>query len=114
VIPHLPAFEQLAGTLRQVQASSAGDREIGRKLWRLLVAAGYVDLTLDSVVFHSDELGMSAFLPQYDPERYRGLVAAGTLTLAEWESYRQAYALFLAAPDALILQLILLASGTKP
>ncbi len=114
VVPHIPAFEQLARRVRQVQVSSGGDREIGRKLWRLLADAGYVDLTLDTVVFHSDELGLAAFLPQYDPERYRALVVAGGLTLAEWESYRQAYVRFLATPDALILQLILLASGTKP
>ncbi len=114
VVPRLAAFEQLASKVRQVQASSAGDREIGRKLWRLMADAGYVKLGLDMVVYHSDELGLASFAPQYDPERYRPLVADGVLTGEEWERYRAAYAQFMAAPDALILQLLMLAYGTKP
>ncbi len=114
VVPNIPAFTQLARKVRQLQATYAGDREIGRKLWRLLADAGYVQLDLDMVVFHSDDLGLEAFLPQYDPERYRTFVSPGGLSAAEWEHYRQAYAQFLAAPDALIVQLIMLASGTKP
>jgi ubiquinone/menaquinone biosynthesis C-methylase UbiE len=113
VAPNGAAFAQLARRVQQVQASSAGDRHIGRKLWRLLANAGYVHLGLDTVVFHSDDLGLEAFLPQYDPERYRPFVVAGGLSADEWEQYRRAYAQFLAAPDALILQLIMLASGTK-
>jgi ubiquinone/menaquinone biosynthesis C-methylase UbiE len=114
VTPNIPAFAQLAHRVRQTQASSAGDREIGRKLWRLLVENGYVQLGLDMVVFHSDELGLDAFLPQYDPERYRVFVAHGGLSSEEWDRYRQAYEQFKAAPDAFILQLLMLASGRKP
>jgi ubiquinone/menaquinone biosynthesis C-methylase UbiE len=114
VVPNLPAFAHLAHKVRRLQASSAGDREIGRKLWRLLAEAGYVQLGLEMVVFHSDDLGLDAFLPQYDPERYRPLVAAGGLTLDEWERYREAFAQFVAAPDALIMQMIMLAYGTRP
>jgi len=114
MVPNLPAFTQLAHKVRRLQASYAGDREIGRKLWRLLADAGCVQLGLEMVVFHSDDLGLGAFLPQYDPERYRAFVAPGGLTLDEFERYREAYAQFVAAPDALILQVIMLAYGTKP
>jgi len=114
VVPNIPAFRQLAHRIQQVQASCAGDRQIGRKLWRLLADAGYAQLGLDVLAFHSGELGLDAFLPQYDPERYRALVVPGGLSADEWERYRQAYAQFLAEPDPLILQLIMLASGTKP
>jgi len=114
MVPNLPAFTQLAHKVRRLQASSAGDREIGRKLWRLLADAGCVQLGLEMVVFHSDDLGLGAFLRQYDPERYRAFVVPGGLTLDEFERYREAYAQFVAAPDALILQVIMLAYGTKP
>lgn len=114
MVPNLPAFTLLARKVRQLQASCAGDRAIGRKLWRLLADAGYVQLGLEIVVFHSEDLGLDAFLPQYDPERYRAFVVPGGLTLDEWERYREAYAQFVAAPDALILQVIMLAYGTKP
>jgi hypothetical protein len=114
VVPNIPAFTQLANKVRQVQTSAAGDREIGRKLWRLLADASYTQLALDMVVFHSDELGLQPFLPQYDPERYRPFVVPGGLSADEWERYRQAYGQFLTAPDALIIQLIMVASGTKP
>jgi len=114
VVPSSPAFTQLARRVRQIQANSAGDRQIGRKLWRLLADTGYVELGLDVLAVHSDELGLTPFLPQYDPERYRAFIAPGGLSTDDWEHYRQAYAQFKADPDAYVLQLIMLASGTKP
>ncbi|HLZ28955.1 MAG TPA: methyltransferase domain-containing protein [Chloroflexota bacterium] len=114
VVPRGSAFDAVGLKVRQVQAGQAGDREIGRKLWRLLAAAGFTDLGLEAVVFHSDELGLDPFLPQYAPERYRPFVGAGGLTPAEWEGYRTAYASFVDSPDAFILQLVLVASGRKP
>jgi ubiquinone/menaquinone biosynthesis C-methylase UbiE len=114
VVPRMAAFDVVGQKVRQVQAGQAGDREIGRKLWRFMAEAGYIDLGLDAVVFHSDELGLQPFLPQYEPERYRSFVLPGGLTTDEWESYRTAFAGFTASPDAFILQLILLASGRKP
>ena len=74
VVPGIPAFIQTARRVHHLQAGSAGDRQIGRKLWRLLAEAGYDHLGLDVLAFHSDELGLQAFLPQYDPERYRAFV----------------------------------------
>jgi ubiquinone/menaquinone biosynthesis C-methylase UbiE len=114
VVPRTTAFDVVGQKVRRVQAGQAGDREIGRKLWRQLAAAGFAELGLDAVVFHSDELGLEAFLPQYAPERYRPFVVPGGLTTDEWECYRSAYADFLVSPEAFILQLILLASGRKP
>lgn len=114
VTPQLPAFEVVARRVRQVQAASGGDREVGRALWRRLADAGFSHLALDALVFQSHELGLQAFLPQYDPERYRAFVVPGGLTTDEWDNYRAAYAEFIVSPDAFILQLILLASGRKP
>jgi ubiquinone/menaquinone biosynthesis C-methylase UbiE len=114
VAPHSVAFDVVGQRVRHVQAGQAGDREIGRKLWRHLVAAGFADIALDGLVFHSDELGLTPFLPQYQPARYLPFVVPGGLRLDEWESYRAAYDGFIVSPNAFILQLILLASGRKP
>jgi len=115
VVPSVPAFEIVSEKVRRTQARCGGDREIGRRLWRTLAEAGYDSLCLDALAFHSDELGLAAFAPQYDPRRYRAFVQEGSLTEEELEQYRQAYERFFSPlPDAFILQIALLASGRKP
>lgn len=114
VSPFKPAFAATAYKVQQVQAMRAGNRHIGRKLWRLLAGAGFEDLALDMVAFHSHELGIEPFLPQYTPERFRPFVIPGGLTEAEWEQYRDAYTELIAAPDAFILQIMFLVSGRRP
>jgi len=101
-------------TERVVQAMRAGNRLVGRRLWRLLAEAGFEELALEVIAFHSDELGIEAFLPQFDPQRYRPFVVPGGLTQEEWDSYRAAYEEWRNAPDAYVLQLILLVSGRRP
>jgi ubiquinone/menaquinone biosynthesis C-methylase UbiE len=114
VAPRLPALEVVAQRVHRAQAGNAGDRQVGRKLWRLLAEAGFTELELTVVAVHSDELGLAPFLPQFHPDRYRPLMQVNGLTQAEWESYRNGYEELLSAPDAFILQLILLATGRKP
>ena len=114
VVPRLPAFEVLGRRVRERQAREAGDRQIGRKLWRLLASAGFVEVDLSAVVFHSDELGLEPFRAQFDPRRYRAFLGSGGLTPEEWHAYQAAVSQLFAAPDAFILQLVLLATGTKP
>jgi ubiquinone/menaquinone biosynthesis C-methylase UbiE len=112
--PQAPAFKQVGRAMAAVQSARGGDRNIGRKLWRLLAQAGYADPGLDALVFHTDELGLEPFLPQYEPARYRPFILPDGLTPAEWKAYAHAYEQFVASADAYILQLVLLASGTKP
>lgn len=70
--------------------------------------------SLEVITFHSDELGLEPFLPQYEPERYRPFLVPSGLSPAEWEAYRLAYESWVAAPDAYVLQLMLLVSGRRP
>ena len=114
VTPFLPELAFVGQKVRQVQAARAGDRQIGRKLWRLLAQAGFEDLALDVVAFHSDELGVEPFLPQIHPDRFRPFVMPGGLAEEDWQRYRAAYDSFLAGPRPFILQLIMLVSGKKP
>ena len=114
VSPSLPAFDVVAQRVREAQARAAGDRKIGRKLWRILSDAGYESLNLEAVLFHSDEIGLEPFLAQYEPGRYHPFVGPCGLTMDEWERYRQSYAQLLNTRDAMIVQLLMLASGSKP
>ena len=114
LVPAVPSMQRVLLKLGQIQRQRGGDRTIGRKLWRLLAAAGFVALDLQALLFHSDELGLGAFSAQYEPRRLRRFVHPGGITEEEWAAYRGGWAEFLATPDALIVQLILLASGVKP
>jgi ubiquinone/menaquinone biosynthesis C-methylase UbiE len=111
--PSVPAFRLVGQRMRQLQARQGGNREIGRQLWRLVSDAGFVDVNLEAVVVHSHELGLEPFLQQLQPARYQPLIALGALSVDEFEAYCQAYERFVASPNAFVLQLILIASGSK-
>ncbi|MGI8553747.1 MAG: methyltransferase domain-containing protein [Dehalococcoidia bacterium] len=96
------------------QAVAGGDRFIGRRLWRILQRAGFVDLHLEAFVYHSDELGLAPFEPQMDPARLRRAVEEGYLTPDEFGMIEAGYQRFLASPDAYILMVGLMACGSKP
>ena len=98
----------------QAQQAAGGDRRIGRRLWRILRAAGFERLSLDAVVAHSDAVGLEPFFPQLAVERLEPQVAAGVLTAEELELVRASRAEFLGSPDAFLLTLNLVASGQKP
>ncbi len=111
--PAFPSFSVLGQKVAQLQSWRAGDRTVGRKLWRLLREASFEDLRLDTIAIHTDELGIEPFLPQLDPERYRPFIADGGLTQAEWEAYRDDLERFLASPAPYLLQLLFVVSGRK-
>ena len=65
-----PTFPQLQAIYAKTgQARRGGNRRIGRRLWRTLQAAGFVNVELEAFVYHSDDLGLEPFLPQLDPNR---------------------------------------------
>ena len=98
----------------QAQAARGGNRLVGRRLWRILEAAGFVDLDLEAVVFHSDALGIEAFRPQFDPDRFLPLVEAGLLSAGEFERIRASREAFDAADRPYALMMMLVACGRKP
>lgn len=114
VDPPMPAMGALGAKVGQLQAALGGNRYVGRILWRLLQQAGFENLAVTPVLIHSDDAGLEAFLPQYDPERFRPFIAPGGLTHEEWEAYRADFARFLSAPDRYIAHLLLVVSGRKP
>ncbi|MEF2965233.1 methyltransferase domain-containing protein [Paenibacillus sp. M1] len=114
VDPLIPELGFILNQHAKEQSAEGGDRFIGRKLWRILRGAGFVQLDLQMIASHSDELGLEAFVPQTDPEEMRTMVNSGFITERELESAQAAIRNFLNLPDAYALLLMLAFYGEKP
>jgi ubiquinone/menaquinone biosynthesis C-methylase UbiE len=79
------------------QRERGGDRLCGRRLGRILRAAGYTRVSLDVFAYDSDELGISAFAGHLAPEQLAPLLEEGRLTLEEYSRAQALYRGFLAA-----------------
>jgi hypothetical protein len=90
-----------------------GNKLIGRHLWRILQAAGFTDVNLDSFVYHSDELGIEPFLPQVDPERLRRALHHKQITLEEYALVVALHKKFMDAPDRYLMMCGFIGSGKK-
>ncbi len=64
--PPLPLLSSFMQKSAQAQAERGGNRSIGRRLWRVLRAAGFEELQLDAFVAHSDMLGLDGFRQALD------------------------------------------------
>jgi SAM-dependent methyltransferase len=114
VAPSFPELEAVQRGVTAMQATSSGDREIGRKLWAVLASAGFHDLALHAIPVSSDEVGLAAFWPQYGPSRFRPFVGPTGISEDEWSAYAAVAGAFFARPDAYILELYLVVTGIKP
>lgn len=114
VAPPIAEFPTIKEKYKQGIAARGGNTLIGRRLWRILQAAGFQNLDLEAVVSHSDALGMEAFRPQIDPMQLNALVKLGLLTEQERESFAASREQFLDSPDSFMLILWLMACGEKP
>ena len=112
-----PTFPELAPIYAKTgvaQARQGGNRLIGRRLWRLLHAAGFRDLELEAFVYHSDSLGIEPFAAQLDPERLRPLVEEGVISTGEFDRIRQGHRKFLTSAEPYVLMVGLIGCGRKP
>jgi len=112
--PPIPEMAAILEHYGRAQATHGGNRQIGRHLWRILEGAGFVNLELEAIVNHSDELGLSALLPQLDPDRLSPLVATGALDMCTLDAFRSSLKDFEADSHPVLAMLMLLAAGTRP
>lgn len=99
--------------MRQVQAAQGGDRYIGRRMLRILKAAGFEDLEMEAIAVNSETYGLDAFLPQFDPGRLTPLIQARVVSQEERDQLLAQRTKFL-ANDPFILFVFLMAGGRKP
>lgn len=109
-----PIYPQLQAIYAKTgQARRGGNRRIGRRLWRILKAAGFHAVELEAFVYHSDDLGLEPFLPQLDPDRLLRALKSDQISLPEYATAHALFRQFQAAPDAYVLMVGLMACGEK-
>jgi ubiquinone/menaquinone biosynthesis C-methylase UbiE len=111
--PLITEFPAIMEKLAQAQASRGGDRYIGRRLWRILRAAGFVNLDLEVVAQHSDASGLEAFRPLLDLQRLESLRKSGLLDEGQVAKLQTAAESFWASPDAYVMMLFLMICGER-
>ena len=112
--PQDAAATALEQRLHAVVALRGGNPQIGRQLWRLLAAAGFVHLDLEACPVHTDKLGFETLFPDdWDPGAYKAGLDLGLLTTADLETLHQAHRATHAAPDKYALFVSLMVKGQK-
>ena len=112
--PDIPEMDLIVEKFGQAQAARGGNRLIGRQLWRILEAAGFVDLDVDIVIAHNDALGLEPFMPQFDLRRLSFLVESGALSEQQVEQIHASREVFFAADRPYVMMLLWMACGQKP
>lgn len=111
--PVIPGLASVLDRMGQAQAAQGGNRYIGRRLVRILKAAGFEDPDIEAVGINSETYGLDAFLHQFDPGRLAPLIGAGLVSREEADQLIAQRTEFLAS-DPFILFVFLMAGGRKP
>jgi len=112
--PCFSEVEAIRDRLMKYQYSLGGNKTIGREMWQLLKRAGFENLDIESIVWHSGYKGVESFYPQINPQRLIPLIKAGAITEEEYEILRAAAEKLLASEDSFVLRVLLMACGQKP
>jgi SAM-dependent methyltransferase len=111
--PAPPEVKAIEERFRQDHASRGGDRLIGRRLLRILGAAGFRDLDLEMIGIYSDLVGIEKITPRMNREDMMPLVEQGLISEAELDILQADQDLFLSS-DPLAMQPLFMACGKKP
>lgn len=112
--PVYPRMAAVQAKLARSQEGAGGDRMIGRKLGRLLRAAGIEDVGVRPFAITSDEHGIDEFETHLGPGRLGPLVESGTLSLSEFAVANECWQRFRRDPDAWVMLLGFVVSGRAP
>jgi ubiquinone/menaquinone biosynthesis C-methylase UbiE len=114
VEPINPEAEAIETRLHESRGERGGNPRIGRRLWRLLEAAGYRNLDLEIVPTHTDKLGIEAiFQRDWDPGSFKPALDLGIMTQEDMETMRKAHEEFHASPNKYALFTSLMVCGQK-
>jgi len=114
-MPDLPEFDEVVRLRIELQASRGGNRLIGRELPALMRAAGFTDIRVEAIAISSDEVGLDVLAPQLNiRSRTAAMVAVNPAAERPCEVVADAMDEFVKRPDAAMLLLLFMYSGTKP
>lgn len=111
VEPYFPELAPIYGKLSTAQQGAGGDRQIGRRLTRLLRGAGFAEVVLRPFATASDDHPVDAFAPHLGPERLAPLVASGALSFQAFALAADRWRRIRTDPDAWIMLLGFVAAG---
>ncbi|MBU5351146.1 methyltransferase domain-containing protein [Paenibacillus silvae] len=114
VNPDVPALHTVLMKIAKVVAQHGGNRLIGRSLPRLLSESGYINIDIDSVLQHSDVLGIEGFKQQFNLQRFVHFVEKGVISSEEFAQLQQASEAMNHSPEAYAMMNFITACGTKP
>lgn len=115
VEPVNPEADEIETRMHEARGKRGGDPRIGRKLWRLLAQAGYVNMDLEVVPVHTDDMGIEAIFPtEWDAGGLRPALALGVISEEDVETLHNAHLAFHASPDKYALFVSLEVCGEKP
>ncbi len=109
--------EAIYQKLEAQQRERGGNRAIGRRLWRLMVSAGFRNLDLEVLGASSDEVGqemLDAIASANDPDRYKALVELGRISATEADILLANEERFENTPDKYMMVFVLMVAGAKP
>ncbi|MFG2720784.1 class I SAM-dependent methyltransferase [Streptomyces sp. NPDC048416] len=109
--PVYPELGPIHAKVAAAQRGAGGDRTIGRRLTRMLRAAGFDEVALRLFATSSDDHPMADFAPHLGPQRLEPLVAAGRLSLAELALAADRWRRFSNDPEAWVMLVGFVASG---
>ncbi|MFY4718903.1 class I SAM-dependent methyltransferase [Streptomyces sp. LaBMicrA B280] len=113
--PDLPEFDEVVRLRIELQASRGGNRLIGRELGGLMRDAGFTDIKVEAVAISSEEVGMDVLAPQLDiRSRTHAMVSVNPAAERPCEIVADAMDEFVARPDASMMLVFFMFSGTKP
>ncbi len=115
--PPVPELKPALEAYRRMLAARGGDAHIGRRLVRLLEAAGLAHTKMEAVATTSDDLGegmsMETFLAPIGLGRLERMVKGGWLTRHEMREARETWDHFLTSPSPFVLKVMLMSGGEK-
>jgi ubiquinone/menaquinone biosynthesis C-methylase UbiE len=115
VDPPNPEADAIEARMHEGRTLRGGDPRIGRKLWRLLAAAGYVNMDLEVVPIHSDKVGFDTLFPdEWEPGSLKPALELGVIDENDVETLHRAHVAFHASPDRYALYVSLMVCGQKP
>jgi ubiquinone/menaquinone biosynthesis C-methylase UbiE len=113
--PFTPEAEAIEARLHESRSLRGGNPRIGRQLWRLLAATGYVNMDLEVVPVHTDKLGFETLFPdEWDPGGFKPALDLGVMTQADVDTMHKAHMATHASPNKYALFVSLMVCGQKP
>jgi SAM-dependent methyltransferase len=112
--PAFPRMQAIHAKASALQQTDGRQRNVGRRLWSILNAAGCDPIDVDVFCYGSDWLGLAPFLPQLDPARLLPFVVDGRLPMGDYIAAQAMTDAFAAEPAAQVLMLGFIGSGRRP